>query len=77
MPRFLKGAARLSPSLSELAFEFLRHSYDGEHFTVSQRDVQIFQGGVAVGAIERDAGESGAHFEAGETGGAGGALAGF
>jgi len=51
----LKGVAQPSPSLLEVAFDFLRHSYDGEHFSVTQRDLQIFARFVAFGAIERDA----------------------
>ena len=48
------GTAQLSP-LSERAFDFLRHPHDGEHFSVAQGDLQIFQGGVAFGAVKGDA----------------------
>jgi hypothetical protein len=33
---FLKGAAQLSLSLSELGFEFLRQLHDWKHFSVTQ-----------------------------------------
>lgn len=71
------GAAQLSPSLSELAFDFFGHSHDWEHFSVTQRHLQIFQGRIALRAIKRDAAQRGAHFQARETRFAGGVLASF
>jgi hypothetical protein len=38
--RFWKGAAQ---PLSELAFDFLRHPHDREHFSVTQAHLQIFR----------------------------------
>jgi hypothetical protein len=50
---FLKGAAQLSASLSELTFDFLRHPRDWEHFSVTQRHLQISQGGTSAAKAAR------------------------
>ena len=55
----------------------LGHADDGEGFAIAKRDGDGFDDFVATEFVERNAGEGGAHFEAGEAGGFGGVFAGF
>lgn len=49
--------------------------HDGEGGAIWQGNFEPLDDVVAAGQVERDAGESGAHFKAGEAGGTGGGLA--
>ncbi len=53
------------------------HADDGEGFAVAEGNGDGLDDFIAAEFIERDAGERGAHFEAGETSGFGGVFAGF
>src|SRR6266851_9420761 len=49
----------------------LFHANDGQGFSVCQRNLEIFQGDIATGLVERHSGEGGPHFEAGKACGQG------
>lgn len=51
------------------------HADDGEGESVFEGDFEVFGGRVAAGGVEGDSGEGRAHFESGESGGAGGVFA--